>query len=136
MAPPLQLVQQWLEKADIDLKMAAIAIDAETPLPAPACFHCQQAAEKSFKAYLIWSDVEFPWTHDIDHVLRLCIQRDPTFATFRNRVEHLTDYASNFRYPRSDPDPTTEDARQALAAAREVFQFVLDHLPAQTHPQA
>ena len=48
-APPKDL----FKKADQDLKMAYRAMDPEDPIPAMACYHAQQCAEKYLKGYLV-----------------------------------------------------------------------------------
>ena len=63
----------WLEKAREDLQAARSLI--QSGLPAPALFHCQQAAEKSFKALLTWKRVAFRKTHDIEEVGLLRVTR-------------------------------------------------------------
>ena len=60
---------RWLRYAREDL------ITAETPLrqphvpPRQACWHAQQAAEKALKAALIFLQIDFRRTHDLN-VLR------------------------------------------------------------------
>jgi HEPN domain-containing protein len=50
----------WLAKADEDLRAARVLIDVREPLLETAIFHCQQAAEKAFKAFLVWHDCPIP----------------------------------------------------------------------------
>ena len=45
-------VRQWLLKARRDLESAKVLFDRE--LNDTSVYHCQQAAEKSLKAYLAW----------------------------------------------------------------------------------
>lgn len=134
MPPNLQIVQQWLEKVKADLGVAEMTVDADPTLSAAAGFHCQRAVEKSLKGYLIVNDVDFEYVHDIKYLLELCIPRDAAFERFGPLAESLNSYAVSFRYPSSRPEPTPNQAREAQAAAREVFGFVLDRLPVQTHP--
>ncbi len=61
----------WLQKAESDLAAAELCLQAKTALDA-ACFHCQQAAEKSLKAWLIACETEFPFIHDLSKLLSLC----------------------------------------------------------------
>ena len=49
----------WLRKADSDLKNAELCLAADEALDT-ACFHCQQAAEKAIKAFLIDRSLNFP----------------------------------------------------------------------------
>jgi HEPN domain-containing protein len=59
----------WLAKSLSDLKMAELALEADTPLPDQACFHAQQCAEKSLKALLVGAGLEVPRTHDLVFLL-------------------------------------------------------------------
>ncbi len=47
-----QLVAEWLHKAGIDIEAADELLSSERSLLYPACFHCQQAAEKYLKGFL------------------------------------------------------------------------------------
>jgi len=66
-----RLLDKWIQKASGD--MAAVEALAEGgPVHANAvAFHCQQAAEKFLKAFLVWHEVAFPKTHDLDQILNL-----------------------------------------------------------------
>jgi|WetSurMetagenome_2_1015567.scaffolds.fasta_scaffold880349_2 HEPN domain-containing protein len=75
----------WLRKADSDLANAELCLAAEKSLDT-ACFHCQQAAEKALKAYLIVKHAEFPLTHDLKRywiVVRVSIPRLTRSRTMR-----------------------------------------------------
>lgn len=58
MRPPEEvkrdLVRQWLAKADEDLSAAQALWSLGTAFFSTIGFHCQQAAEKYFKAFLTW----------------------------------------------------------------------------------
>jgi HEPN domain-containing protein len=73
MRPPeqvkLELVRQWLAKADNDLETAKFLFASGRPFFSAICFHSQQAAEKYFKALLTWHQIEFPKTHDLELLL-------------------------------------------------------------------
>ncbi len=53
----------WLREAVTDLTAAKNL--AQAKLYAPACFHCQQAAEKALKAALIKIGGSFPRVHSL-----------------------------------------------------------------------
>ena len=50
----------WFEKVRKDLRYAEIDLAAEPPAPEDALYHCQQAAEKALKRFLVWHDQPFP----------------------------------------------------------------------------
>src|ERR1039457_2841047 len=57
--------RSWFEKAHKDLRCAQIDLAADPPALEDALYHCQQAAEKVLKAFLVWHDQPFPKTHDL-----------------------------------------------------------------------
>jgi len=61
----------WLKKAVNDLRAALLVMEANPPLLEDAVFHCQQAAEKSFKAFLTFHDKPFQrhiaWKRSVKH---------------------------------------------------------------------
>jgi HEPN domain-containing protein len=72
------VARAWLLKADSDLANAELCLAAGKALDT-ACFHCQQAAEKALKAYLIAKNVEFPFVHDLKRLLGYCCKIDAAF---------------------------------------------------------
>jgi HEPN domain-containing protein len=127
-------VARWLRKAMHDRS-------AVQRLHTPGCaeldviaFHCQQVVEKALKAVLVHHGVSFPRIHDVGVLLDECARIDPRFEDLRDDVEPLTVFAVAFRYP-GPADPTPEKVRFAVEAADRVWAFVIDLLPANTHPQ-
>src|SRR5712664_682150 len=74
--------QGWLRKAESDLTAAEICLRAGQALDT-ACFHCQQAAEKSLKAWLIARSMTFPFSHDLPRLLTICTGREAGFQAFQ-----------------------------------------------------
>ena len=95
----------------------------------PAAFHCQQAAEKTLKAFLISRSVPFERVHSLVYLVDLCKVQDPAFASLRETTESLAPYAVEIRYPGDAPDISLDEARKAVADAEEVWMFVLARLP-------
>ncbi|MCL5961763.1 MAG: HEPN domain-containing protein [Chloroflexi bacterium] len=119
----------WLFKAEQDLEAAEVLLARRPPLIEPALFHCQQAAEKSLKAYLVWHNQPFAKTHDLVALLSLCISIEPQFTALEAATVALTPLAVSFRYPGEVPTPTEQHSNEALKLARDVFSFVLGRLP-------
>lgn len=61
-----QLVQSWLIKTQHDLASADVLSQSNLPLLDTAIYHCQQAAEKSVKGFLVYCDHELERVHDVD----------------------------------------------------------------------
>ena len=49
----------WLRKAAYDLRVASHSLTASPPLLDDVVFHCQQAAEKALKGFLMWNNIPF-----------------------------------------------------------------------------
>lgn len=130
-----ELVQIWLIKAQHDLAAARkLSTEPDSYLDT-AIYHCQQAAEKVVKGFLVFHDQRFEKTHDIEALISLAIP----FATMLNDWlgvgQHLTPYATLFRYPGEKFEPDRIEFDQALKNADELYQFILSLLPAEVHPQ-
>ena len=119
----------WLGRAWADLDSAAILLAAQRPRPDTALFHCQQAAEKTWKAFLFWHDVPFRKTHNLRELGEACARVDGSLAPLAERAEDLTQFAWIFRYPGALEEPSQQEAEDALALAREVYGTTLARLP-------
>lgn len=72
------------------------------------------------KALLFEAGQVPPRTHDLDTLLTLLLPQDPALGTLRRRVQLLTRYAVDFRYP--DERATKRQAQAALRHAEKVRQ--------------
>ncbi len=148
----------WLGRAWADLDSAAILLGAARPHPDTALFHCQQAVEKAWKAFLFWHDVPFRKTHDLreleeacsvlDSSLQplavaprccssaciTCSVLDSSLQPLAEQAEDLTQFAWLLRYPGEPEEPAREEATAALALAQAVYNAVLARLPAEVRP--
>ena len=133
--PPLwELVREWLARAQADLHGAEVALAGSPLITEHVCFHSQQAVEKALKAFLVHHGVDFPWTHQIGLLLDLCDEQDRSFEQWMAAAVPMTEYAVRWRYPFFGPPPSLDQARTALATARDVLAFTLARLPEETHP--
>lgn len=119
-------VRGWLRKAwsdgvAMDASLNAGALDA-------ACFHAQQTAEKYLKAFLIYADVKFPFTHNLTKLVELCAGIDTSFRSLITLVAPLTPYAVELRYD-EEFWPSVEVAQAARSSALSIREFVLNKLP-------
>ncbi|MFZ4617040.1 MAG: HEPN domain-containing protein [Rectinemataceae bacterium] len=119
------LVLGWLRKGESDLLNARIILASEVEAKPydTVCFHCQKAAEKSLKAYLIHLAIMFPKTHNIGQLIELGAVRDPDLTAFAS-AEELSPYGVDIRYPDDFYLPTEEEAQSAFDAASDIFRFV------------
>ena len=116
------LAHGWLRKAESDLSAARVCVRAGTALDV-ACFHCQQAAEKSLKAFLIFHQVQFPFTHDLGKLVPLCAAVDKEFHGLLVDAASLNPYAVEMRYD-DEFWPTQEEVQEQLKKAESIDQFV------------
>jgi HEPN domain-containing protein len=122
------VLTRWLLKADNDLRTAEFALSAAEPTTDTICFHCQQAAEKYLKMFLIRHGNEPVFTHNISVLVETCAVLDPDFHSLAD-CDFLTAYAVTLRYPDDFYIPAVEEAAVALAAAQRVRSFVLGKVP-------
>jgi HEPN domain-containing protein len=59
MSEKIDIVKQWMEKADHDLGTAQLTFLYLQEYRDTIAFHCQQAAEKYLKSYLLFLDIQF-----------------------------------------------------------------------------
>lgn len=123
-----QVVKNWLIKANNDIRMSSneLALPEENIVLDGVCFHCQQAVEKFFKAYLISNEIEFPKTHNLEILQQLCMLKDPDFK--RLELNNLSDYAVDVRYGNEFYIPTILEAKESYEIASNVKKFVLTKL--------
>jgi HEPN domain-containing protein len=63
---PWPEVLEWLQVAASDQRAVRLCLSANPPLCDVATFHCQQAAEKLLKGFLVRAGADFRKTHDLD----------------------------------------------------------------------
>ncbi|MDD5482568.1 MAG: HEPN domain-containing protein [Kiritimatiellae bacterium] len=112
----------WILKAKSDLKIAEDELKTKNPATDAVCFHCQQAAEKAFKAFLSFHGVAFEKVHDLEYLSNLCLQKDGSFAKLD--IGDLSSYAVTIRYPDDFYFPSVEEAVGALKTAQLINAFV------------
>lgn len=130
----IDLVRQWLTKALHDIESAHVLAENRGAYYDTAVFHCQQAAEKSLKGFLVFHDIEFDKTHDISSLIDLVTPIKPEFTKWATEAESLTVYAIAGRYPDEDINPTQEDYVLACNTARTLYDLALSFLPTTAWP--
>ena len=123
-------VQAWIRKAESDVNNARLILASQEEAPPldTVCFHCQQAAEKYLKAFLVDRDVSFLHSHNLSDLVVACAEADGAFAAVRTKAETLTPYAVEIRYPDDFYMPMRHEAEEAYEIALEIKQLVLVRL--------
>jgi len=129
--PKLNEVHSWLLKAQQDLDAAAWLLESPQALYGAVGFHCQQAAEKALKAYLTWQEQPFEKTHSLVALVGMCRKFDTSFDALREAATALSPFAVATRYPGDLVDITFQEAKDALAQAGQIFDFIMSRLPRQ-----
>ena len=80
------------------------------------------------KAFLVWHDQPFRWTHDLEELLQQCAGIEDKFTDHLTAAEQLSQYAVETRYP-GLYEPTEDEMSEAQRLARSVVEFVIDVLP-------
>ena len=121
-------LNKWLFKARNDLKVAEneIKLSSEDMVTDAICFHSQQAVEKYLKAYLIFVNIDFKRSHNLEYLLEICIDKDDDFSSLE--IGDLSFYAVEVRYPDDFYIPTKQEAKECLEQARKIKEFVFKKL--------
>ncbi|NWG14006.1 MAG: HEPN domain-containing protein [Acidobacteria bacterium] len=91
-------------------------------------FHCQQAAEKALKGFLVWHSRPFQKTHSLEEIGELCLAIDPILREVIDPLVRPTQYARELRYPADPEEYTREEADEAPALAGSALQTLLARL--------
>jgi HEPN domain-containing protein len=131
-----ELVRSWLAKAASDLRTAHILGSAQDAPLDTAIYHCQQAAEKAVKTFLVHCGITPEKTHDLRILTLQAAAHDPRFNGLINMAAALTPYAWEFRYPDdlAETFPTRAEFDAALQHAQAIYDFVLNLLPKEARP--
>lgn len=92
------------KKAQGDFNAAVVLAKAKPPMDDETVgLHLQQAVEKAAKALLTWKKLEYPFTHDLDTLLRMLSESGcPVPGQFAD-LDTLTPIATQARYERAVP---------------------------------
>ncbi len=113
----------WLRYAKEDLVTAEILLRESDVPPRQACWCAQQSAEKALKAVLIFLEIDFPRTHDLN-TLRSLVPESWQLKITHPALASLTGWAVEARYPGEMPEATNADASEAVEQARVIWTSV------------
>ena len=82
--------EEWIEKAEGDLKVARREKQTQDPVYDAVCFHAQQGAEKYIKASLEEDNIAFPKSHDLVVLLNLSEGSLSRLEPLREHLAHLS----------------------------------------------
>lgn len=124
----IDYIQNWLFRAKEDIAVMNRLADTEIEFyTSTICFHAQQAVEKYLKTFLIFHDVDFPRTHDVDFLLIECQKLDDT--NFDMDLKSLTEIGVSVRYPDDFYIPSVKETKEYLEIALTVHDIVERLIP-------
>jgi HEPN domain-containing protein len=120
----LEYARLWFDKAKNDLLDADNNLASDKVPYDTVCFHCQQAAEKLLKGFLVANGCEYPITHNLFVILDKVVEYEPEAESLRETLALLNPYAVEIRYPGDELTLTNDNAAEARQAAQEVLDWV------------
>ena len=122
-------VTEWIRFAEMDYNTSSHMSETYQPVPLEiVCYHCQQCAEKIFKAYLIAQAEPLKKTHDLNLLLNMCVNYNAEFDEYAAMCITLTSYAFLTRYPVGEDAITENDMKTALKNTLEILEFTKKRL--------
>ncbi|MDZ7794710.1 MAG: HEPN domain-containing protein [Spirochaetia bacterium] len=100
------LIKEWIDYARNDLRAAEYLTNLHPQPVEIICFHCQQAAEKALKGYLVSIDIRPPKIHDLYQLLELCEGND-RFSVFTEEAIALNRLFRDFSIPGNERTHST-----------------------------
>jgi HEPN domain-containing protein len=116
--------KRWLQYAREDLSAAELILQNPTIAHRHVCWLAQQGTEKAIKGALIYSQIDFRRTHDLDVLLNLLPADFDIRQKFADLAE-LTEWAVESRYPGDWQEANEHDAHFAYEQAKEVLEIIL-----------
>lgn len=123
MEETIQSSREWLEYARQDWQAANYLTTAKPELYKIICYHCEQAVEKALKSFLVYHEVDFPRTHDLVELCKLCTNIDLRYYEIAEGCSELTGYGTQMRYP-SGVEVDKTEMREALATCEVIIDFI------------
>lgn len=125
--------RRWIDLAKEDEKMAELALKAK--LYNQVCFHCQQGAEKLFKAFLLKKKGKFPKIHSLTELLILASGVDKDLTRLKNDCLYLDQFYVPTRYPDAplgnlpEGEPQEKDGEKAMEILAKLINLLTKKLP-------
>ena len=118
-----EYIKNWLFKANEDISVINDLINFGTEYyTSTICFHAQQATEKFLKAFLVYHNIDFPRTHDVDYLISECQKINQN--AFNIDLKSLTDFGVSVRYPDDFYIPDVKEALEYKDIALKVKNTV------------
>jgi len=118
-----EYLKNWLYRANEDIAVIDSLFKTDPIFyTSTICFHAEQAVEKFLKAFLVYHNVDFPRTHDVDFLLLECRKINPD--DFDVELGSLVDFGVDIRYPDDFYIPDKEETIQYRDIAHTIKKIV------------
>jgi HEPN domain-containing protein len=118
--------REWISRAKSNLAMSRNTnpdVDLED-----LCFEAQQAAEKAIKAVFIKRGEHFPFSHDLERLLRQLELNGLKVPKYVHKSRELTQYAHVTRYPGLAGPIKARAYRRAVRIAAAILRWAERHV--------
>lgn len=118
-----------IQSAKTDLAAASLMLDnpKNEGLYGVACFHCQQAVEKSLKGFIRHSGSRYPLTHNLRELLKIAVKFNNILSKYD--TSYLDELSALYLTTRYDDvsfiNSTKEDAEIAYKTAEDIFSCIV-----------
>lgn len=129
MKKPDSNYEAWLVKAANDMLNIENNLAAENIPWDTVCFHAQQAAEKTIKAYLAYHSMPITRTHDLVALLSKATVVESNLEQLRTSCQRLNYYAVSSRYPDDLFEPDEKEGKEMVTISRKIQEAVREVLP-------
>ncbi len=113
--------REWMNRARSNLALAGAP--KHGVYLEDLCFEAQQAAEKAIKAVMLNRGVDFPYVHDLAHLLSVLEDSGETIPDEVRGAESLSQYAWVARYPGGGNPVTPSEYSEAVTLADAVVAW-------------
>ncbi len=118
----------WLFHAYQDL-LAARMLITDRRLFNPTVFHCQQAIEKSLKAFLLYKHRKLFDGHNLTWLCKQAAMTDQSFTKWIGKSTLLNRFYIETRYPADIPEEIDRQlVEEILEATEEMMEFICDNI--------
>lgn len=117
---------KWLKFAKDDFEVAqAILTTFEDKYAGIVAYHLRQAAEKSFKALLVFNGQLIPRSHNLNVLVEQCDMLDSDFKNMRSQADRLNPFSVQTRYPDDlCADLTFQEVQSLLHDSQQIIEFI------------
>ena len=118
----------WLFHAYQDLLAARMLIE-DRRLFNPTVFHCQQAIEKSLKAFLLYKHRKLFDGHNLTWLCKQAALTDQSFTKWIGKSTLLNRFYIETRYPADIPEEIDRQlVEEILEATEDMMDFICDNI--------